>query len=194
MEFAYFFLYPRSCLAQILRLGANCAHWRCFQGWCQGLGEPLHPHLSPLLLIAWPAPALHLPAQPQTGHPVLMALVRETFTRCLPPACWNPLSAVGFPMGLVPPHLLLLPAQQRSLPALRWVHGPAVTQDGAGWSQGHVHGLCRSPRGPRETPARLAGAPGSGCLCWQGCRERAGRGAHAGDGRAVMGSGGIRAD
>lgn len=36
--------------------------------------------------------------------------------------CWDPLSAVGFPMGLVPP----LPVQ---LPARRWVHGPALRQD-----------------------------------------------------------------
>lgn len=75
-----------------------------------------------------------------------LALVHKTLTHCLPPACWNPLSAVGFPMGLVPPLPLPLPAQLPSLPALWWVHGPAVTQDGDGWSQGHVHRLC--PRGP----------------------------------------------
>lgn len=132
MEFAYFFLHLRSCLAQII------VHWRCLQGWCQGLGEPLHPHLSPSLLIAWPAPGWHRPAQPQTSHPVLMVLVHKTFTCCFsagllePKCCEVPHGPCTTPP--VPPSSTAARSSTASLPC-----GGSVAQlshrDRDGWSQ-----------------------------------------------------------
>lgn len=81
IEFGYIFFHPRSCLAQILRLGSKSIFWRCFRGLCQRLGEPRFPLL---LITGWPQPQHLSAAQPQTGHPVLMALVHETFTYCQP--------------------------------------------------------------------------------------------------------------
>lgn len=114
IEFGSIFFHPRSCVAQILRLGSKSIFWRCFQGLCQAEGAS-----SPLAAHHWLAPASASLCCSASDWPLS---ANGTCSRdfYLLPAYWDRVSVVGSPVGLMSPHLLLLPAQPPCLAVDPW--------------------------------------------------------------------------